>query len=89
VLRESVDLMDWLFSNNQCQVSLELPNKQFFCDGDRTMLQQVMVNLLRNGVEAMQEREPSQRRINVSARQHRETVRIEIHDHGHGLEGKD
>jgi len=51
VLRESVELMDWLFSNNQCRVSLELPKQQFFCDG--------------------------------------ESVRIEIHDHGHGLEGKE
>lgn len=89
ILRESVGLMDWLFNNSQCRVTLELSNEPLFCDGDQTMLQQVMVNLLRNGVEAMQEREPSGRHMNVSARRHREAVRISIHDHGHGLEGKE
>lgn len=89
LLHESLVLMDWLISNSHCRLALDLPQEPLHCDGDRTMLQQVLVNLLRNGVEAMQEREPSTRLISVSAKVHGESVRIGIHDHGHGLEGKE
>jgi PAS domain S-box-containing protein len=53
---------------------------------DRLQLQQVLFNLLQNGIEAMESLENKPRRLSVCARRNRkDAVHIEVRDHGHGL----
>jgi PAS domain S-box-containing protein len=53
---------------------------------DRLQLQQVLFNLLQNGIEAMESLQNQPRRLSVRARQDRgDTVHIEVRDHGPGL----
>ncbi len=55
--------------------------------GDAVQLQQVVVNLLINGADAMERLDPKKRRIEVrTERDGAERVRIDVVDHGHGLD---
>ena len=84
--RESMSLMDWFLSANHCLTELKFADEPLFCKGDPTMLQQVLVNLLRNGVEAMHECDPSDRQLVVACEQRGAYVRISIRDSGQGLD---
>jgi len=89
VVRESVELLDWLFDTNACHVTLALPSESLSISGDKTMLQQVLINLLRNGVDAMQNVPPAQRRLNVFVSGSTARVQVDISDNGQGLDGKE
>jgi PAS domain S-box-containing protein len=57
---------------------------------DRLQLQQVLFNLLQNGIEAMVSLENKPRRLSVCARRNRKNaVHIEVRDHGPGLSDLD
>ncbi|MFK7855251.1 MAG: sensor histidine kinase [Granulosicoccus sp.] len=87
--QESLSLMDWLLSANQCRTELIISDEPLLCQGDPTMLQQVLVNLLRNGVEAMQECDPAHRLLTIECKRSGGSSRVSIRDRGHGLEGKE
>ncbi|MBX2880187.1 MAG: GHKL domain-containing protein [Granulosicoccus sp.] len=89
ITREALVLMDWLLNTSQCRVELAVEQEPLHCQGDATMLQQVLINLLRNGVEAMQECEPALRLLTVRCARHGQSVRVSIEDRGHGLKGKE
>jgi C4-dicarboxylate-specific signal transduction histidine kinase len=55
---------------------------------DRVQLQQVMVNLVLNAVEAMQERLPDERLINISTFSTNGAVHIEVADQGPGIDSE-
>ena len=89
VIIESVELLDWLFETNACSVELDLPKQSLVVNGDETMLQQVLINLLRNGVDAMQDSPPMQRQLHVSANCESALIHVRIRDQGKGLSGKE
>lgn len=66
-------------------VTIELPpaEPRFEVAADSTRLEQVLVNLLRNGIEAMETATP--RRLEVGVAAHGARVRIAVRDHGPGL----
>ena len=84
--REAMSLMDWFLGANHCLTELRLTDEPLFCKGDSTMLQQVLVNLIRNGVEAMLDCDPSERKIVVVCEKRSASVRVSIRDSGCGLE---
>jgi C4-dicarboxylate-specific signal transduction histidine kinase len=51
----------------------------------RVELQQVLVNLLINAVQAMKDTAPSSRVIEIETRAHAAAVRVRIRDRGHGI----
>ena len=54
-------------------------------DADRVSLQQVMLNLMLNGMDAMEEREATERRLVVSTRRLDDVVEVAVSDTGHGI----
>jgi len=54
--------------------------------GDAVQLQQVLVNLLMNGIEAMERVAPAERRLRVRTSADREGVHLEVADAGPGLD---
>jgi PAS domain S-box-containing protein len=52
---------------------------------DSVQIQQVLVNLIRNGIEAMEETAPSERVLTLRATSSDGTVRVEVRDHGSGI----
>ena len=94
LLRRSVALLDWLLVSSEIDVDIVLPAEPLPVRGDATMLQQVLVNLLRNAVEATRGCDRGRSRdasgastITVSAARRQGTVAVAILDRGHGLGG--
>ena len=54
--------------------------------GDPVLLQQVVLNLTRNGIDAMAGLPPERRRLEITARRHGAWVRLAIRDHGSGID---
>ncbi|MGH7302853.1 MAG: sensor histidine kinase [Candidatus Rokuibacteriota bacterium] len=54
-------------------------------DADRVSLQQVMLNLMLNGMDAMDQREAADRRLVVSTRRLDDAVEVAVSDTGHGI----
>jgi two-component system sensor histidine kinase DctS len=52
---------------------------------DRLLLEQVLLNLTRNGIEAMQATDPERRLLQISAAAADGQVSVSVSDHGHGI----
>lgn len=53
--------------------------------GDRIQIEQVLVNLIRNGIEAMADLPFSARRLLIATSADKNNVTVSVADHGHGL----
>jgi PAS domain S-box-containing protein len=71
----------------QVQIDCVLPPDLPAVHADKIMIEQVLLNLVKNGIEAMQEVPVAQRRLRVVAIQKPSGREIEIHveDQGHGV----
>lgn len=83
----AVSLLDWLLKQSRCKVEFLFPEKAVHVFGDATMLQQVLINLIRNAVDAMEGQSTSGRAIRIAVEAENEKVRIAVEDNGQGLEG--
>lgn len=88
-LQESMALLDWLFTSAGYRVALAVPASPLIVTGDETMLQQVLINLMRNGVDAGSELEANRRYLDVRAWREHDDVCIDIVDSGCGLGADD
>lgn len=84
VVRDSLTLVDHDLRTRQVQIDVELP------DGcrvvaDHVLLEQVLVNLVVNAMDAMAETPPERRRIAVQGRIDAQTVELAVRDAGTGL----
>ncbi|MDB5747151.1 MAG: sensor histidine kinase [Massilia sp.] len=52
---------------------------------DRLMLEQVLLNLTRNGIEAMMDAPPERRILRITASNDEAQVSVSVIDHGHGI----
>ena len=67
-------------------LDIDLPTEDLEVLGDRTQLQQVVVNLIVNGLQAMSEAGSDTRRITVTAgRANRRTLALSVRDTGPGI----
>ena len=85
LINDSAELLDWYFSMHNCEIEIQEPEKLIYLSGDRVMLQQVLMNLFKNAVDAMQSVPKSSRLIEVSMEIIGRRCRFLIRDHGHGL----
>jgi hypothetical protein len=86
VISEVLDLVRSEAARKRVSVETELGKDAVFVAGDRVQLQQLILNLLRNGMEAMDAIVNRPKKLFIrSVRQGDETVLIEIRDCGVGL----
>jgi PAS domain S-box-containing protein len=53
---------------------------------DRIMIEQVLLNLVKNGIEAMAQTPRQRRQLTVTAHRNEDTqIEVEVRDHGHGI----
>jgi two-component system sensor histidine kinase DctS len=85
LLREVLGMLDFELRRQRVEVRLELNDALPLVTVDRILIQQVLVNLLRNAVEAMASLEGGVRQITVQTSHAPEGVAVGISDTGPGL----
>lgn len=83
--RASVSLLDWDLQRVGVRPELELPAEPLRVRGDPVMLQQVLVNLLRNAIDALREDRPAAPRIALALLRHSGEAEVRLSDNGVGL----
>ncbi len=86
LIDDTVNLLDWKFQAENINVSYNIAVDGLIVKGDITLLQQVLVNLLRNAIESMADVEVENRMIEISAFHQDSAVGIDIRDSGHGID---
>jgi signal transduction histidine kinase len=85
LLRASAALLDWDVSRTGARVSLELPEGGACVRGDEVMLQQVIVNLMRNALDALRTDPPEQPQLALRLLRRSGEVELQVCDNGCGL----
>ena len=90
LLEQAVSLTRAEMQTRRVAVTLNAATDLPAVAGDRVHLQQVLLNLLMNGADAMRDSPPEQRRVHIGARLvGSDSVEISVEDRGHGIpEGK-
>jgi C4-dicarboxylate-specific signal transduction histidine kinase len=85
VVRESVALVGHDTKTKQVQIEVELPMEPCIVTGDQVLLQQVLVNLMMNAMDAMADTPPNRRRLKVRNEITSNAVNVSVRDTGSGL----
>ena len=86
LVRDTIRLLDWVFQDEGISVGLETPATHIHMHGDATLLQQVLVNLLRNAVESMAAVDFDGHTVTIVTGCEGDAVRLEIADTGEGID---
>ena len=88
-IRDVLEMVRTEAAGREVHVQLELPDELPRVRADRIQLQQVMLNLVRNGFEAMQHTPAEDRRLSVESRVlDHECVSVSVTDQGTGCEAQ-
>lgn len=86
VVREAVSLCNWEAGAGQVALELDLPESLPAVQADRVLLEQVLLNLLRNAIDANRETHPGRpSTVALQARAGAGRLAIEVRDRGPGL----
>jgi len=89
LLSDAVSLLDWMIETSGCVVHWELGADERTVDGDKVMLQQVIINIVRNAIEAMHEVPAGERKIRIASHIVKNRLRLTVTDVGHGPDGEE
>lgn len=88
MIHEVAELLEFESRDHKVSLRLDVPDDLPMVMADRVQVQQVLMNLMRNGIEAMDQIEPKQRLLHVAAAVNDENrVRISVRDAGCGCDG--
>lgn len=85
LLRASASLLDWDLRRTKAALVLQLPEHDVPVRGDEVMLQQVVVNLMRNALDAMRADPPASPSLTLILVQRANEVEVQVRDNGCGL----
>ncbi len=85
LVKDCISLLDWELDHQSIECQLQIQSEPIIISGDELMLQQVLVNLLRNAIDAMRNMPESGKYLLISSQQENERVTISIEDSGCGL----
>lgn len=85
LLRSSAALLDWDLQRSGARLSLQLPDTSVAVRGDEVMLQQVVVNLMRNALDALRTDPPEDPQLTLRLMMHAAEVELQVCDNGCGL----
>jgi signal transduction histidine kinase len=84
-IREVVELVSNDAVIRNIAVSFDFDHEPVYATGDRVQLQQVILNLLHNAMEAMSDQREAPRRIVIGCRRDDHAVKVSVRDSGPGL----
>ncbi len=85
VVEEVVGFAEVEAQKRRIEIGTRLSTDDPVLQADRLLLQQVLLNLLRNGMDAMSETPPEKRKLLVTTEREGETMTVGVVDHGCGL----
>ncbi len=83
LIEEVVDALNPLFKENQVTLRLSIPDDEFYLDIDYNRIKQVLINLLKNAMEA---KTKAKMKIEIKTKVTNDTFEIEIKDDGEGMD---
>jgi len=86
LLRSSASLLDWDLRRSHAALALELPAEPVPVNGDEVMLQQVVVNLMRNALDALRSDPPASPQVALRLLVRAQEVEVQVCDNGCGLD---
>jgi len=85
VINDSLALVDHDMRARQIEATVDLSSTPSVISGDQVLLQQVLVNLVINAMDAMAETPPAHRRVTIRTEVGAAGVAISVRDSGSGL----
>ena len=85
VIHESLALVAHDMRTRQIETTVNLSSRPCIITGDEVLLQQVMVNLLMNAMDAMTGTPPARRRVTITTEVRTADVDVSVRDAGSGL----
>ena len=85
LVHESLALLDWDLQREAVQLALRLPDAAVPVQGDTVMLQQVLINLLRNALDALRLDRPDAPLIDIELRVEAGRAELRVGDNGPGI----
>jgi len=85
VIDDSIGFIEALAHKRSVRISREIPGWRHPLQADQVMIEQVLLNLMRNAIEAMNETPPEKRQLTVHVSQHEEQVEVRVIDNGSGM----
>lgn len=83
--RSSASLLDWDLRRTGAQLTIDTPPEGATVRGDEVMLQQVIVNLMRNALDALRQDPPPQPRLALRLVVGAQEAELQVRDNGCGL----
>jgi two-component system, LuxR family, sensor histidine kinase DctS len=85
VIDDAIGFVEPVARKRQVRIVRELPGWRYPLFADQVMIEQVLLNLMRNAIEAMGETPLEQRQLAVRARQHDGLIEVRVIDRGSGI----
>lgn len=82
-LDSAVSIVANILSENDIQTIMDVPDEPLYIQGSRSQFEQVLVNLIRNSVDAMQKK--AVKNLSVSLKQCNATLELKVADTGEGI----
>ncbi|MCL2876896.1 MAG: ATP-binding protein [Betaproteobacteria bacterium] len=85
IVRDAIALVEISTSKHEARIKYELQRNLPLVNADAQMIEQVIINLLRNGIDSMADTPPEKRVVNISTYLSNNSVALSITDHGCGI----
>lgn len=86
IIRDAVDLIEADARKRRIRLLTELADRLPEVDADPVMIEQIIVNLVRNGMDAMHDNPPQRRTVRLRTGQEDDLVVIKVIDQGRGID---
>ena len=85
VILETVNIIRNEAISNNVRLKVESDTETAYVMADRVQLQQVLMNLIRNAVVAMENNTPDNKRLDISTKISKDSVTVSVRDSGPGI----
>lgn len=83
LLENALDSISPLLKEKQITATYDIPDDELFIDGDYNRLNQVIINVIKNSIEAMQESDL--KNLKIVTKEEKDNIEISIEDTGSGI----
>ena len=87
LLEDTCNVMEPLFKKNKIDFRVDIPDQEVYMDLDYNRLKQVLVNILKNSIEAV-DKKKNTHYVALSVFEDNESVTIKVKDNGIGMDRK-